>query len=89
MEVRVRALLDGQGDVLHVVGALVGGQNLRPEHRSHTERAQRDQSDDDGQDEVATGKVDDSGIDPGHAVSSMRIRCQLDWPRWPSPDREG
>ena len=89
LQVGVRALLHGQGDVLHVVRALAGGQDLGPEHRSHTERAQRDQCDDDDQDEVATGKFDDSGIDPGHAVSSMRIRCELDWPRWPSPDREG
>ena len=34
------------------------------------ERAERDQGDDDDQDEVATGQVHDSGIDPGHAYSS-------------------
>ena len=85
LQVGVCALLHGEGDVLHVVGALAGGEDLGPEHRSHTERAERDQCDDDDQDEVATGEFDDSGIDPGHAVSSMRIRCELDWPRRPSP----
>ena len=53
-QVGVGALLDGLGDGLHVVGALAGGQHLRPEHRGHPERAERDQGDDDDQDEVAT-----------------------------------
>ena len=87
-EVGVGALLHRQGDVLHVVGAFTGGKHLLAEHRSHRERAQRDQCDDDDQDEVATGEVHDSGIDPGHAFPPG-IRCELDWPRWPSPDRRG
>ena len=85
----VGALLDGKGDVLHVVRALFGSEDLVAEHHRHTERGQRDQCDDDDQNEVATGKVHDGGMDPGHVYSSMRIRFELDWPRWPSPDREG
>ena len=54
-QVGVGALLDRLGDVLHVVGALTGGQDLLAEHRGHRERAERDHGDDDDQDEVATG----------------------------------
>ena len=53
LEIGVRALLHRQRDVLHVVGALVGRQDLLAEHRGHRQRAERDQGDDDDEDEVA------------------------------------
>ena len=55
-QVGVRALLHRLGDVLHVVGALSGGEHLLAEHRRHPERAERDQGDDDDQHEVAAGE---------------------------------
>ena len=66
LQVGVGALLDRVGDVLHVVGALTGGEHLLPEHHCHRERAKRDHGDDDDQDEVASGELHNGRSNPGH-----------------------
>ena len=61
------SLLHGVRDVLHVVGALTGGENLLADDHGHAERAERDQEDQDDQHEFATGEFDD-GVLPVHVA---------------------
>ena len=63
-QVGVGALLHRVRDVLHVVGALVGGQDLVAEHRGHRERGERDHGDDDDQHEVGASSCTTAGMDP-------------------------
>ena len=66
LEVGVGPLLHRVGDVLHVVGALSGREDLLAEDHGHPERAERDQEDDDDQHEVPAAEVNDERVEPGH-----------------------
>ena len=73
------ALLDGQGDPLHVLGALAGGEDLAAEQASHDQRQHRDDTDDDHERQVAAGQCDrrapgfpSSEDVPGHTVLLRR-----------------
>ena len=58
------ALLDRVADALHVLGALVGGKHLLPEHVGHRERDEGDHGDDDDERDIAAGQ--------GHVHATVR-----------------
>ena len=63
-QVGAGTLLHALGDVLHVLGAFAGSQDLVAEQRRHAERAERDHGDDDDQHEVGAAELHGSGMSP-------------------------
>lgn len=61
-QVGVGALLDAQRDGFHVLGAVVGGDDLAPEQAAHDEGDDRDHPDDADQGQVRARRVTSSGI---------------------------
>jgi hypothetical protein len=59
------------GDLLHLVGALVGGQDLTDEDRSNAQRSEADQGNHDDDHQVAAGQLD-HGSPPAWARQARR-----------------